>query len=276
MKALNDIFKYAPEVESCLRRNGKVVKGPTVFIKHTSTILPNNFLRVEEVIWLLFGKSLNTGFRVVKITKNCKPTIENLTEINIEDAQGEINLDCFIPSNISKSGLVWNKHRISTLGNVLVYPNDTAGTLDGRGYYSINLNNKSHKIHRLLWEIYFGPIPNGHVIDHIDGDKQNNSINNLRCVLPSKNARNSNYPNKSGSGIIGVHTYKREGVLFGYRVGWQDWLSGKPVGKLKYFRFTDYGDKAFEKACEFREAKILELNSLGYGYTTRHGYKENK
>lgn len=274
MKTINEIFEYDPTIPSCIRRNGKIVSSPRVFVKRTSTPIPSTYLRQEEIVWILFGNKIKEGCRVVKKSRNCKPTIENLQEIVIKESQGNVDLSFFLPSTKVKSGLIWSKHRLSPSGNVTVYPDDVAGTLDGRKYYSINLNGKSHKIHRLLWEIYFGPIKDGYVIDHIDGNKQNNSINNLRCILPNKNARNAKHPRKSESGTIGVHTCKRNGELFGYRVGWQDWSTGKPKGMLKYFYFKEHGDSAFDKACEFRQNKISELNSLGYGYTTRHGYKE--
>jgi hypothetical protein len=36
--------------------------------------------------------------------------------------------------------------------------------------------------HRLVWEMFNGPIPEGHVIHHKDGNKRNNSIENLECL----------------------------------------------------------------------------------------------
>ena len=54
------------------------------------------------------------------------------------------------------------------------------------GYYYIS--TKKHNgclLHRLIYEKYCGPIPNGYVVHHIDGNKQNNEISNL--VLLSRN-----------------------------------------------------------------------------------------
>lgn len=39
-------------------------------------------------------------------------------------------------------------------------------------------------LHRDIWEHHYGPIPEGHHVHHIDGDCDNNSIENLKC-LPS-------------------------------------------------------------------------------------------
>jgi len=41
--------------------------------------------------------------------------------------------------------------------------------------------------HRLVYETFGGKIPNGFEIDHIDGDKHNNDITNLRVVTRSEN-----------------------------------------------------------------------------------------
>ena len=43
--------------------------------------------------------------------------------------------------------------------------------------------------HRLVYEKFGGKIPNGFEIDHIDGNKHNNDIDNLRAVTRSQNMK---------------------------------------------------------------------------------------
>jgi hypothetical protein len=43
--------------------------------------------------------------------------------------------------------------------------------------------------HNLVWESYHGEIPKGMQIHHIDFDKTNNKIENLRCVTPLEHKR---------------------------------------------------------------------------------------
>lgn len=47
-------------------------------------------------------------------------------------------------------------------------------------------------VHRLVWEKAHGPIPDGMVIDHINGVRYDNRLENLRCISQRKNLLNTN------------------------------------------------------------------------------------
>ena len=55
------------------------------------------------------------------------------------------------------------------------------------GYHFINYGGKTFFIHRLVWETFVGIIPKGLQINHIDGNKSNNSLSNLELVTPAEN-----------------------------------------------------------------------------------------
>lgn len=57
-------------------------------------------------------------------------------------------------------------------------------------YSKIQIDGHIYLYSRVLWTFLFGEIPEGMVIDHIDGDKNNNSIDNLRIVSRRKNGQN--------------------------------------------------------------------------------------
>lgn len=57
------------------------------------------------------------------------------------------------------------------------------------GYYR-NAQVKPHSLHRQVWIYHNGEIPKGLVIDHINRDKDDNQIDNLRLVTPSVNNKN--------------------------------------------------------------------------------------
>ena len=80
---------------------------------------------------------------------------------------------------------------------------------DGPGYYQVRVNGKFHRVHRLLWIMRNGEIPNGMQVDHIDGNKKNNSVDNLRLCHRHENQRNSKLPSHNTSGVKGVSFVKR-------------------------------------------------------------------
>ena len=77
------------------------------------------------------------------------------------------------------------------------------------GYLRITIRNKQYSIHRLMWETFNEPIPEGYYIDHIDGNKSNNALSNLRLVTQSDNMKNAM---KNGhKGQISVLQYDKKG-----------------------------------------------------------------
>lgn len=84
-----------------------------------------------------------------------------------------------------------------------------AGSLDKtRGYYRVWIDGKNHKGHRLAWLYTYGVFPTHHV-DHINGDKSDNRIANLREVTHAENLQNQHRAQKgSRSGVLGVYPRK--------------------------------------------------------------------
>lgn len=65
------------------------------------------------------------------------------------------------------------------------------GTLTRYGYRVVNIGvtNKFH--HRLIWESVYGVVEDGAEIDHINGNRSDNRIANLRLVVRSQNNQNT-------------------------------------------------------------------------------------
>lgn len=84
--------------------------------------------------------------------------------------------------SISDCGLVKTKNgRISN------------GGADKNGYRTFHIGaiRKTFKIHRLVAEIFIGPIPEGMQINHKNGIKHDNRVENLEIVTPSENLKHS-------------------------------------------------------------------------------------
>ena len=60
----------------------------------------------------------------------------------------------------------------------------------GSGYLCIYVDGKRVLSHRYVWSKAFGSIPNGMEIDHINGVRDDNRLENLRCVTRQQNAYN--------------------------------------------------------------------------------------
>src|SRR2546423_1548703 len=85
-------------------------------------------------------------------------------------------------------------NRRITVGNV-------AGWIDVVGYWRIRIDGHWYYAHRLAWFYTSGKWPPTQ-IDHMDGDKQNNRLSNLRLASSTQNHANSY--GYSASGFKGV------------------------------------------------------------------------
>lgn len=152
---------------------------------------------------------------------------------------------------------------------------DKAGVLSGGkekrcGSWKVKLNYRIYLVHRVIYILTVGDIPEGCVVDHIDGDSSNNQVSNLRVVENKVNSRNQRIYNTNKTGVGGVFMCSGASANCPYyRAVWHD-LDGKQ--RTKNFAISKYGEEeSFRLACEYRVKMIAELNSQGAGYTDRHG-----
>lgn len=152
---------------------------------------------------------------------------------------------------------------------------DPAGTLsvDHTNYWMVGVGGKIYAAHKIVAEMLIGQIPKNYQIDHIDGNKHNNKISNLRVITKEQNMRNLSKYVSNTSGVCGVYLNKkkdRQGNILPYWAAQYRDLDGKQ--KTRYFSVRKFGyDGAFHLALEFRERILEDLNKRGAGYTERHG-----
>ncbi len=77
------------------------------------------------------------------------------------------------------------------------------GCKDGEGYRVMKIKGRMYKAHRLAWLYVNGEWPMGE-IDHIDGQRSNNAIGNLRDCTTKENLRARRF-SRNPSGYRGVH-----------------------------------------------------------------------
>lgn len=132
---------------------------------------------------------------------------------------------------------------------------------------TVGYNGKYTCVHRIIWELFHGPIPDACVIDHLNGNPWDNRIENLACKTQTYNQRNRKIPKNNTSGIHGITIYESENILT-VKVSVR---FGKGVRFSKSFSVRKYGmENALKLAQDWRELKIRELNSLGGQFTDRH------
>jgi hypothetical protein len=116
---------------------------------------------------------------------------------------------------------------------------DQAGNYHNGGYIEMYLLGERHLAHRLAWLYVNGYMPK--IIDHIDGNKLNNKISNLREVSYAENMYNSKIRSDNKSGVRCVSWNKKH----------QKWeVRVKIDGKLKnygYYKELDDAAKVAEK-----------------------------
>lgn len=86
-----------------------------------------------------------------------------------------------------------------------------AGSVNREGYVKIWVDKKIYSAHKIAWLIIHGEWVNypEFEIDHINGDRSDNRIENLRKVSKSGNQRNSGRRITNTSGVHGVHWCQR-------------------------------------------------------------------
>jgi hypothetical protein len=118
------------------------------------------------------------------------------------------------------------------------------------------LSNRAYVIHRVIWCHVYGEWPDKDmVIDHINGDKRDNRLQNLRLVTHSENSKNLSRSKSNLSGVVGVH--KRDGK----------WIA-QIRNNYKHIALGSFDN--FEDAVAARKEAELE-----YGFHENHGRDTN-
>jgi HNH endonuclease/AP2 domain len=176
--------------------------------------------------------------------------------------------EIFAEDSSSPTGLRWkispalNTKAGSVAGSILT------NKKSGSQCFQVGYSKTIWYVHRILWVMRNVEIDADLDIDHIDGNALNNSVENLRLVSTTVNMRNQKQYRNNSSGVTGVGFYTTKG--YSYAVAYWCNLDGKQ--EVKKFSFKKLGKElAFQRACEYREKMIAELNETGAGYSDRHG-----
>jgi len=107
-------------------------------------------------------------------------------------------------SEESSTGLI---NKVSRSSNAR--KGEEAGYINDRGYFYMTFRHKTYASHRIIYFLNTGIDPEEKQVDHIDGDKLNNKISNLRLATYKQNGDNRKKSRNNTSGVTGVYWHKR-------------------------------------------------------------------
>lgn len=135
----------------------------------------------------------------------------------------------------------WNKR----------YAGERAGKFLMNGYLKLAIDNKKYYAHRIVWVLTKNEWPQ--YIDHINGNRSDNRIENLRNVSRSQNQRNLKLSVRNTTGFIGVTQDSRNG----------HYIAQVKIGE-KHIHLGSF--KNLNDAVEARARASME-----YGFHRNHG-----
>lgn len=128
------------------------------------------------------------------------------------------------------------------------------------GYIQVKLTKdkkqKNFYLHQLLAKAFIPNPENKKFVDHINHQKDDNRIINLRWVSMSENEKNKPLYSSNSSGFRGVTYHKKNNAWY---ASWYDSIIGKQ--KTKSFYISKYGaEQALKNAVNFRYQMEQEHN----------------
>ena len=198
-----------------------------------------------------------------------------LVNVSKTNKWNKMNAD-FLASKVyydetSPTYLRWKETRYSAPSGIkipITYAGSVAGVQseDPKRYSVVRIEGCNYSVHRVIYVLMVGEIPDRHVVNHIDGNIKNNRISNLEVCTQTENCRRKKLHNGSlmknnTSGVNGVSFDKESNSWNAY------WYENYKLKKKRFYIHKLGETEAFRLACEYRKQMIEKLNSEGAGYS---------
>lgn len=126
-------------------------------------------------------------------------------------------------------------------------------------YTSVQYKGVTYLSHRVIWQMFYGEIPDGLVVDHKDGNKWNNRISNLRLVTTQQNLCNTT---RKMPGLKGAHFDAEK----------NKWRSSIMVkGNKKHLGFFENQEEAHKAYCKASSSHHGEFGNTGKNESKEFG-----
>lgn len=175
----------------------------------------------------------------------------------------------------SPSGLRWKTDRrnMNDRGTLLARKGDIVGGKNNKsGYWCTN----GKLCHRIVYALTYGECPGGLTVDHLDGNKDNNSVVNLELVSLAENSRRANAKRESPKGEDCTSSkVTADDILEMYRM-FSDGKTNKEVGDTfglhdRYISLVRHG-KRWRHLYDLQEQKFPD----SYTYGSSSNYSQIK
>lgn len=143
------------------------------------------------------------------------------------------------------SNLLWKNPTASC-----VKPGTVAGTIATRGYRQVMIEGVGVMVHRIIWIMRHGEIPDGLQINHIDLNKLNNEDTNMELVTNAVNCRRKGVYKCNKSGYTGVSWHKKQSKWIARAKnvdGTSKWLGSFDTPEEAYLAVQKYKNELLEQ-----------------------------
>jgi hypothetical protein len=172
--------------------------------------LNGKYYQAHQLIWCI-----EYGCWPTRVIRHIDGNLDNNELQNLtmdSDARGKVDA----PLNVERLRQVLNYDpatgmftwKVSLRNRTL--PGDKAGYMNNQGYMLCVIDQQKIRLHRAAWAIYYGTMPEGH-LDHINGVRHDNRIENLRIATASENMQNTALRKNSTTKVKGIHLRKDTG-----------------------------------------------------------------
>lgn len=117
------------------------------------------------------------------------PALERLQELFELDKEGQLR---------------WRQTRSN-----FVKAGDGVGTRTSSGHYQTHVDGQPCMVHRIIWALHNQADPGSLQVDHINGDRADNRLCNLRLATHAQNAINKRCNTSSNTGLTGIYFHFR-------------------------------------------------------------------
>lgn len=126
-----------------------------------------------------------------------------IKRLDYDPETGDLRWKAQAPSNFVATGKCYSPERTANAWNAKMAGKPALAASKRNGYLAGQIGGRGYLQHRVIWKLVHGTEPEQ--IDHINGDRTDNRLANLRAASNSLNLCNRKLSSNNTSGVNGVY-----------------------------------------------------------------------